>query len=292
MNSWKNIPPLNSLRAFSLVAQTNSFLEAGNQLNVTQAAISQQIKILEDWLSLTLINRNGRGAITLTDAGKKLAHDLQHGFDIIQNSIQDLIQEDQGRPVQITASPAFTSEWLMPRLSDFQARFPDITLMLNPTAEFVDLKHTGIDLAIRYYDHRIKAQHGEFFMQAETVLVGKTDLFDQLDSNNPASMQHLPWLEELGTKNVQDWFQRHNVTPTEPLSITQMPGSLIIQSLRRGEGITQTVRDFISEDLQSGDLTALFPEPKLGCFRILTGIETPRPSVKAFKDWLLELRPA
>ena len=146
---WSKLPSLNSLRAFAAVAETESYSKAGTQLNVTHAAVSQQVKSLETYLGVPLVVRDGRG-ITLTAEGKALARDLDIGFAAIRNGIDSLTGADALRPVQVTMSPAFAVKWLMPRIVDFQCRYPDITLLLNPTGYFVDMKPGGMDVAIRY----------------------------------------------------------------------------------------------------------------------------------------------
>ena len=150
---WLRLPPLNSLRAFSVVAETGSYTLAADRLNVTHAAVSQQVKALANRLGVVLVTRTGRG-IQLTNEGVLLARDLDIGFATIGRGIERLSEGAENRPVQITMSPAFAVEWLMPRILEFQYENPDITLMLNPTSEVVELKPGGIDVAIRYRDRR------------------------------------------------------------------------------------------------------------------------------------------
>ena len=146
---WSHIPSLNSLRAFSALAETGSYTKAAKQLNVTHAAVRQQVKALEEHLDLSLAFRHGRD-IRLTDEGVALTRDLDQAFNAIQQSVEALTLADASRPVQITTSPAFAVEWLMPRIAEFQQRHPKITLMLNPTADVIELKPGGIDVAVRY----------------------------------------------------------------------------------------------------------------------------------------------
>ena len=123
---WSGLPSLSSLRAFAAVAETGSYSKAGAQLNVTHAAVSQQVKSLETRLGVGLVVRAGRG-ITLTAEGANLARDLDTGFAAIRRGIETLTGADAARPVQITMSPAFAVEWLMPRIPEFQRLHPEIT---------------------------------------------------------------------------------------------------------------------------------------------------------------------
>jgi LysR family transcriptional regulator, glycine cleavage system transcriptional activator len=99
--NWTDFPSLNSLRAFCAVAETGSFSKAAGQLNVTHAAVSQQIKLLETHLGLQLIIRDGR-RISLTEWGNSLAHEVSNGFETIRKGVDAVTGADAVRPVQIT----------------------------------------------------------------------------------------------------------------------------------------------------------------------------------------------
>lgn len=282
---WSDIPPLGSLRAFSAVAETGSYSKAGAQLNVTQAAISQQVKSLETRLGISLVVRAGRG-ITLTAEGASLARDLDIGFSAIHRGIETLTGADAARPVQITMSPAFASEWLMPRIPEFQRLHPEITLMLNPTVEIMNLKPGGIDLAIRFAHYRNLATDITPVLISDTVVIGTPSLVGNQTYDDPAALVDMPWLEELGTNGVADWFEHRGVTPGRPLMISQMPGNLIMQAVRRGDGITHTVRAFFKEEVRAGNIVELFLEPAFAVFYIVTAPGVMRPAVKTFVNWL------
>ena len=104
--TWSDLPSLNSLRAFATVAETGSYTQAGTTLNVSHAAVSQQVKALEARLGMTLVTREGRG-VKLTEEGAVLARDLGKGFDTIRKGVEVVTGVDATRPVQFTMSPAF-----------------------------------------------------------------------------------------------------------------------------------------------------------------------------------------
>jgi LysR family glycine cleavage system transcriptional activator len=267
------------------VAETGSYSKAGGQLNVTYAAVSQQVKSLETRLGVPLVIRVGRG-ITLTTEGAGLARDLDKGFATIRDGIETLTGADAARPVQITTSPAFASEWLMPRIPEFQHLHPEITLMLNPSVEVMELKPGGIDLAIRYRDRRTADKEGTPFLISDTVVIGTPSLLGERALGDPATLMAMPWLEELGTNNVADWFERRGVTLDRPLMVSQMPGNLIMQAVRRGDGITHTIRAFFQAEIRSGSVVELFSEPAFGIFYMVTAPGVMRPAVKTFLNWL------
>jgi LysR family glycine cleavage system transcriptional activator len=283
--NWTDLPSLSSLRAFAAVADTGSYTKAASALNVSHAAVSQQVKALQERLAIPLVARDGRG-IALTEEGAALARDLATGFAAIRRGIETLTGVDAERPVQVTMSPAFAVRWFMPRIMDFQVRHPEITLMLNPTAEVVELKPGGVDLAIRYRDGRGPKTKVDPILIADMVVVGTPALIGEQQISRPAMLVGLPWLQEYGTNEVADWMARHGVTPDRPLMITHMPGNLIMDAVRRGDGITYTARPWVEEELRSGHLIELFADKAFGTYYIQTHPGVLRPSVKTFLEWL------
>ena len=256
---WSGLPSLNSLRAFSAVAETGSYSKAGDLFNVTHAAVNQQVKILEARLGVSLVVRAGRG-ITLTADGATLARELDTGFDTISKAVEALTESNATRPVQISMSPAFAVEWFMPRLQDFQNKHPDVLLMLNPTSKVMELKPGGVDLAIRYRDQRKPDTSAAPVLISDTIVIGASSLVGEQEFDDPAMLIEMPWLQELGTNEVADWLGRRGVALDRPLMITQMPGNLIMEAVRRGDGITYTIRAFFEAEIQSGQMKVLFSE--------------------------------
>ena len=135
---WRSLPSLSALRAFAAVAETESLTRAGEALNVSHAAVSQQVRALEAHLGTPLMVREGRG-IALTPAGRELARTLEDAFAAIGRAVAALTEAETARPLQVSTTPVFASSWLMPRIADFRHRHPEVELMLNPTAEVVAL---------------------------------------------------------------------------------------------------------------------------------------------------------
>ncbi len=282
---WSDLPSLNALRAFAAVAETGSYSRAGTVLNVSHAAVNQQVKALEARLGVTLAVRKGRG-ISLTTEGTALARDLAAGFATIQRGVEALTGADATRPVQVTMSPAFAVSWLMPRIMDFQQQHPEITLMLSPTGEVIELKPGGIDMAIRYRDSRGPDTVVSPVLIADMVVVATPSLIGGQAITEPEMLLDMPWLQELGTNEVADWFVRHGVMPEGPLKITHMPGNLIMEAVRRGDGITYTARPFVEAEIRSGRLIELFSDTAFGTYYIVTRPGVLRPPVRAFVKWL------
>lgn len=283
---WLNLPTLNSLKAFSAVAEAGSYAKAAEQLNVTYPAVSQQVKALEEHLATTLVVREGRG-FRLTEDGLALAHDVEIGFSAISRGVENIQKKNASRPVQVTTSPAFAVEWLMPRITEFQLRYPDILLMLNPTVNVIELKPGGVDLAIRYCDKDRAKEGFSPVLVTDMVVIGSTDLLIQYELDGPSSFRQLPWLQELGTNEVANWFERRGIEDASPIMITQMPGTLIMEAVRRGDGITYTAKAFFQEDIDAGRVQVLYAEPAFGVYHLETNSSSLRPAVRTFANWVL-----
>ena len=279
------LPPLNSLRAFLAVADAGSYAAAADRLNVTQAAVSQQVKALERRIGVALVDRAGRG-IELTSSGARLARDLEAGFDIISRGVARINEEAASRPVQVTMSPAFAVEWLMPKIDEFQRAHPEITLMLIPTSKVVELRPGGVDVAIRYRDRHRSEPSLEAVLKTDMVVIGAPVLVGERALPDLASLAKLPWLQELGTNEAAEWFTYHGIVPKHPLAINHMPGNLIMPAVRRGDGITYTARAFFVDDIAAGHVTELASEPLFGIYHIETSPGELRPEVLAFIKWL------
>ena len=282
---WRNLPSLNALRAFAALSEHGSYSKAGAALNVTHSAVVQQIRALETHVGAALVNRQGR-RIVLTEDGRQLARDLSAGFRQIGAAVESLSGTVDTRPVQVTMSPAFATKWLMPRLADFQTHHPEITLLLNPTGQFIELKPGGVDVAIRYIRNDAVTGPVDTLLDLDLVIVGRPELLRAPDTIGARDLLHRPWLQELGTEEVAEWFSRQKGDMQPPPQISHMPGNLIMDAVKRGDGITYTVREWVEDDIAAGDLVELFCERSAGQFYIHTLDMPQRSSVRTFIRWL------
>lgn len=282
----KDLPPLASLRAFAALAATRSMTEAGALLNVSHAAISQQVRGLEDRLGVTLITREGRG-VALTAQGARLADVVTEAFHSIGAEIDAMLGADADRPVQVTTTPMFAASWLMPRIADFRDRHPDIDLMLNPTTDIVALNPGGMDLAIRYGAGDWTGVDSQLLLPTHFIVVAAPALVGDRQIAEPKDLSHLPWLLETGNDEAADWLSRHGVTGRLSRGATRLPGDLMLAGARAGHGVAATRRALVEGDIASGGLLALFEEKDLDAgYYIVTRPGVLRPSVRTFLSWL------
>jgi DNA-binding transcriptional LysR family regulator len=147
----KRLPPLNALRAFSIAAQTGSFTKAGVEMNVTQGAISRQIKLLEETMEINLFVRVHQ-SIILTPAGKELAKVLEHAFGLMETAVEKATKSPARQLLTINVPPTFATRWLAPRLSDFRLKHPLIDLSIT-TENIKSTKEARQYDCLIVYDH-------------------------------------------------------------------------------------------------------------------------------------------
>lgn len=288
---WRALPSLNSLKVFAIVAETRSLSAAGRELNVTHAAVSQQVRSLENFMGLQLVAREGRG-VALTPEGEQLYSGLSGGFETIREAVDALLKDDTARPLNITMTPSFAVSWLMPRINDFRLQYPDIELMLNPTAEVIELKPGGVDLAIRFGGGNWPGLESELLLPTNFAVVGANCLIGDKVIETPEDIIEFPWLQEYGTNELAMWMEEQGVVPKGKLNITHLPGYMVLEGLRRGDGISATAMAFIEPDIASGSLRVLFEDTvRLGTgYYMLTRPGVIRPPLKKLMTWLRSMR--
>ena len=144
----RELAPLNALRAFEAAARHLSFVRAAEELHVTPAAISQQVKLLEDHLGVALFHRGKK--LALSDAANAVLPQLSAALDQIERAILKVRPNSLGDTLVISAPPAFAARWLIPRLEDFQSRHPNIELRLHATKRLVNFQVEDVDVALRF----------------------------------------------------------------------------------------------------------------------------------------------
>src|SRR5262245_41728448 len=142
------LPPLNSLKAFDATARHLSFSKAASELHVTPAALSHQIKGLEDLLGLKLFLRRAR-SIELTEAGRLILPGIRTGFESLRAAIDLLDRGRRDRVLVVSSSPGLTAKWLVPRLYRFLARHPEIDTRITASVNYANFDADGVDLGIR-----------------------------------------------------------------------------------------------------------------------------------------------
>lgn len=283
---WHHMPALAALRAFEATARAGGFSAAARQMNVTHAAIAQQVRALEAGLGVRLVWRDGR-VLRLTPEGEKLGAALNAGFALMQEGIAALTANARQKPLTVTLPPAFAAEWLMPRLARFWRRYPDISLALLPDHRVVDLQSAGAALGIRFGGGIWPGVQAEFLAAAPQVVVGAPKLLRGRTALTLAEMSELPWVRERDWPEQMDWLKSIGLAP-DTLRFTEFPNEeLALSAVREGLGLHLESAALVEEDLNSGRLVQIceISHESLGFYAVFP----PGPvsnAARAFTSWL------
>lgn len=170
--------PLGALRVFEAVAAHLSFSAAADALNVTPAAVSQQIKALEGYIQVPLFRRNGR-RVEVTEEGLELLPSVRAGLEQLESAMQQIKHQRRAGPLQITLLSSFLQIWLLPRIRSFRRKFPNIELRFHSSREVVDFSRTPNHVAIRFGRGNYPNLHSEKLLDDWLVPVASPDLIKQ-----------------------------------------------------------------------------------------------------------------
>ncbi|MGJ8545866.1 MAG: LysR family transcriptional regulator [Sulfitobacter sp.] len=279
------MPPLTALRAFCAFAQSGSVVAAGAALGVSHAAISQQLRQLEAHLDVSLVDRTGR-ALRLTPAGRALAAGAEAGFGEIAQTIRDITGAGADRALHITTTPTFASAWLMPRLPAFRAQAGDIDLTIDPTPKVIALTPDGAEVAIRYGDGHWPGLEASILIRSPMVVVAAPSLIGDCSPQDAGLLARLTWLEEFGTTESSRWLAQQGIVHRTGARMN-VPGNLLLDGARDGQGAAVTVRAFVERDIAAGRLTVVWEEMKQDAgYYVVTRAGVHRPALKAFVAWI------
>ena len=283
---WRTIPSLSALRAFEAMARLGGFSAAARELNVTHAAIAQHIRYLEDFLTVKLAFREGRG-MRLTASGRALSEALKDGFQTIATGIQTLQEDRDQQPLRITLTPAFAENWLMPRLGEFWAAHPDIELSLNPSTKVIDLTSNGFDLAIRFGKGDWPDLQMERLVGAGFMIIGSPDMIKRLSSHNPEGLMSAPWLLESHHTEPELILKTQGLDLGKSKITRFFTNSLVLAAARSGLGLAVQAESLTENDIKSGQLACVqrIHSENHGYYLVSTKTK-PTAKLMIFVEWL------
>lgn len=293
----RRLPPLNALRAFEVVARHLSMTRAAEELSVTPAAVSRQIKTLEDYLGVSLFRRANK-ALFLTDAAQACLPALSHGFDLLADAIRDIGVFETRRPLTVSVTPSFGAQWLVPRLDRFRALHPTFDVRIDASTRLVDFRHDDVDVAIRYGPggrpgmHAVRLMSEEIFPMCSPALAREVGSLDSLEALRKLTLLHVDnaqldeawpdWETWLITAGVTGVDARRGPRFTQP--------SMALQAARDGLGIALCGSVLAADDLRAGRLMQPFDLsfPVNFAYHVVCPEATAdRPRIVAFRDWIL-----
>jgi LysR family glycine cleavage system transcriptional activator len=286
---WHKLPSLSALRAFEAASRNLSFSRAARELNVTHAAVIQQVRRLEDHLGVSLLVAKGR-ALSLSDEGARLAECLTIKFSGISRVVQEISHKLDADPIVISTTPAFASEWLVPHLFAFRELCPDVNLTVDPAVGLVDFNKTvETDLAIRFGDGQWPGCKSEILIKTNAVIACSADFVRGIAHPDIRLVSELPWLQETGSNELADYLEAFLGQKPRTKRNIHLPGHLLLKALNEGRGIAVTSRFFIEEGVKDGRITVLHEfgsTSQTTGYHLVRGGRPLRKPAEKFASWL------
>lgn len=288
----RRLPPMNTLRAFEAAARYLSFTEAAAELHVTQAAVSHQIKSLEQALGVRLFRRLNR-AIRLTGEGQDFVSEVRKALAHLAAGMDKLSAPDAGGPLTVSTLPSFASNWLVPRLGRFRERHPEIDVRISATLQLTDFQRDDVDVVVRYgmgvWDgvHIVRMMTEDIYpVCSPALVVGPRAL------RRPEDLRHHTLLHDDAEVDWAMWLQAAGMADIESAHGPSFTDSaMVIQAAVAGQGVALARGALAADDIAAGRLVKPFDFaiPAEYAYYILCLEATrDRPKIAAFRDWLLE----
>jgi LysR family transcriptional regulator, glycine cleavage system transcriptional activator len=293
----RRLPPLNALRAFEASARLGSFVSAAAELRVSAAAVSQQVRRLEQYLDTTLFQRLARG-LALTDQGRDYLPELSAGFDLLGESTARLRAKRADGLLTITTLAAFANGWLLPRMHRFRERAPRIDLVLKTSRAVMDFRRDAIDLAIRFAPAPGRGLQGELLCREELFPVASPTLFKGRPIPDTLSaLADYPLLHDIDANPEQPWlgwrgwFERAGLSTAPAGNGPQFSDSVVLVGAAiAGLGIAIGRGPHVAPLLARGQLVRVTQESWMApwaYYLMAPAAHFRRPLVRTFVDWAL-----
>lgn len=300
--------PFNALRAFEAAARHLSFKKAAEELFVTPAAISQQIKFLEDSLGIELFHRLNR-KIELTEAAKRGLPEIIEGFSHLSEGVNLIKQEQEGSTLTVWTSPSFATKWLMPKLSDFRRIYPDVDLNISGSRDLIDngralntipadnFKRDKVDIAIRFGQGNYPGCHVDKLISVTAIPLCSPELLETGPPlNKPEDLRHHTLLHDNtpyeGRPAWSTWLAAAGVSDVDSThGMAFNSAGLVLGAAVAGQGVALTLEPLAADDIADGRLVKPFnlSIPMDYAYYVISLEETvDKPHIKAFREWLFE----
>ena len=286
------LPPLNALRVFEAAARHLSFTRAAAELFVTQAAVSHQIKSLEEFLGMPLFWRRNR-ALFLTEAGQQYLPVVREALERIQRGTEDLRQQSLPGTLAITVLPSFAARWLVPRLGSFIESHPDIDVKIVPSNQLVDFYRDGVDVGVRFGQGQWPGLCAHRLMGDRMIAVCAPGLLARgKPLREPADLRHFTLLQDADElEHFPDWLAMAGVAGLDTRrGLFFNDASLVIQAALGGQGVGLVREVLVVEDLRAGRLVQPFPQSMpipYEYYLVYPEARAEQRRIQAFRDWLL-----
>ncbi len=293
------MPSLNALRAFEAAGRHLSFKAAAEELNVSPSAIGHLISGLEENLGSKLFHRLNR-TVELTREGDLLLPGLSAGFRRLTSTVSDFRRRDREIPLIVSVEPSFATKWLMPRLENFRALYPDVTIRIDPTHALADLQNGDVDLAIRFGAGEFPGvEIDTLYPNQEIIAVCSPELRQgKLPLGKPEDLErhtliHRPSEPSRYNLSWDRWFRAAGIEGVrQKTALVVGYEDFAVLAAIQGQGVTLATSLLAADDLAAGRLVKLFDvsyRTRFGYYLVTTEEKLQNPNVAAFREWILGL---
>ncbi len=293
----RKLPPLNALRAFEAAARHLSVTKAAEELNVTPAAVSHQVKALENQLEVALFRRLNR-ALMLTDAGQMFLPGLREGFDRLAGAVERVRSACETGTLNVSVAPSFAAKWLVPRLDRFRAAHPDLDVRIDANDHIVDLSRGEADVAIRYGPGRYPGLRVEQLFGDEVFPVCSAGLCEGPSPlREPGDLRrhtllHVGWdTRDESWPGWRMWLLAAGVDGIDATRGSRFSmQSMAVQAAIEGHGVALVSSAIVADDLAAGRLCKPFTLSlpiDFAYYVVSTEVAAEQPKIAAFHDWVL-----
>ncbi|MBX9732286.1 MAG: LysR family transcriptional regulator [Sphingomonas sp.] len=256
MRSSPLLPSLPALRAFAAVGRLGSFRRAGEELLITQSAVSHHIRVLETALGLRLFDRHAR-TISLTPVGERYLDRVSAAFAMIEEATASATAAIGLQRVVVSLLPSFAATWLLPRLAQFRSDHPTIDLVLDPTLRLVDLAGGEADLAIRYGDGSWTGCTAELLMSEQLAPVGSPAFAERAGIADPGDVLGHLWLHTRSNVDWHIWEEAVGIDSRRAQHLALADYNIVLQAAIDGQGIAMGRLRQIASKIESGALVVV-----------------------------------
>ena len=294
------LPPLNALKAFEVAGRHMSFSRAAEELHVTPAAISHQIKALETDLGVKLFRRLNR-SLQLTEAGQACLPGLRSAFETMASAVGRVRDKEDWNVLTISAPPAFGARWLVPRIVDFRTANPQIQVRIDPAIRSMDPVRDSVDVAIEfsqghYSGRSVQRSAQRLFGQdvfpvcSPELLDGKNPLTTPDDLRGHTLIHFDAPMDDPGWPNWETWLRANNVDRLDPNKGPHFTSpNFTTQALLAGHGVALMAELVVESELATGTLVKPFDisyPGDLSYWALATSVDSEDDPVTLFWNWL------
>ncbi len=295
----RHLPPLNSLRAFEASARHLSLKKAAEELHVTPAAVSHQVRALEEFIGAQLFRRLTR-ALRLTEAGQAALPLLREGFDKLAEAADAMRAEEQARVLTISVAPSFGAKWLIPRLDRFRAMHPEFDIRIDATDALVNFADDGVDVALRFGRGTYRNLRSVCLMPEVSVPVCSPRLLERdpplrrPEDLRHHTLLHVQWrTEDDAAPSWRMWLRAAGIDGVDAGRGPRFSAEgMALEAAIAGQGVALASAALVEGDLKAGRLVRPFPPSasqatEFSYYLVYPEAKAGDPKVMAFRGWVL-----